>query len=104
MKALKLLYFHPSWRSLVSLTIEKLKSISVSLVPYDEQRIYARLEHSLSELVAKREGLNREENLQYNLFSTLRDYLCLELLSPEITELHKLAKLILLSNAELSYL
>ena len=55
MKALKLLYFHPSWRSLVSLTIEKLKSISVSLVPYDEQRIYARLEHSLSELVAKRE-------------------------------------------------
>ena len=56
-----------AYRSLVSLTIEKLKSISVSLVPYDEQRIYARLEHSLSELVAKREGLNREENLQYNL-------------------------------------
>ena len=65
MKALKLLYYHPSWRSPVSLTIEKLKSISVSLVPYDEQRIYARLEHSLSELVAKREGLKREENLQY---------------------------------------
>ena len=54
-----------AYRSLVSLTIEKLKSISVPFVPYDEQRIYARLEHSLSELVAKREGLNREENLQY---------------------------------------
>ena len=54
-----------AYRSLVSLTIEKLKSISVPFVPYDEQRIYARLEHSLSELVAKRDRLNREENLQY---------------------------------------
>lgn len=74
-----------------SMTIEKLKSKDVPLVPYDEQRIYARLEHSLSELVAKREGLNRDENLQYNVFSTLRDYLCLELMSPEFTEQHKLA-------------
>lgn len=74
----------------VSLTIEKLKSISVPLVPYAEQRIYARLEHALAGLVAKGEGRSRDENLQYNVFSTLRDYLCLELLRPEFTEQHKL--------------
>lgn len=74
----------------VSLTIEKLKSISVPLVPYAEQRIYARLEHALAGLVAKGNGRSRDENLQYNVFSTLRDYLCLELLRPEFTEQHKL--------------
>lgn len=74
----------------VSLTIEKLKSICVPLVPYAEQRIYARLEDALAGLVAKGEGRNRDENLQYNVFSTLRDYLCLELLRPEFTEQHKL--------------
>ncbi len=74
----------------VSLTIEKLKSVSVPLVPYAEQRIYARLEHTLAGLVAKKEGRNRDENLQYNVFSTLRDYLCLELLRPEFSEKHKL--------------
>lgn len=74
----------------VSLTIEKLKSICVPLVPYAEQRIYARLEDALAGLVAKGEGRSRDENLQYNVFSTLRDYLCLELLRPEFTEQHKL--------------
>ena len=74
----------------VSLTIEKLKSISVHLVPYAEQRIYARLEHALAGLIAKGEGRSRDENLQYNVFSTLRDYLCLEILRPEFTEQHKL--------------
>lgn len=74
----------------VSLTIEKLKSICVPLVPYAEQRIYARLEEALAGLVAKGEGRSRDENLQYNVLSTLRDYLCLELLRPEFTEQHKL--------------
>ena len=74
----------------VSLTIEKLKSISVPLVPYAEQRIYARLEHALAGLVAKGEGRNRDENLQYNVVSTLRDYLCLELLRPVFTGQHRL--------------
>lgn len=74
----------------VSLTIEKLKSICVPLVPYAEQRIYARLEDALAGLVAKGEGRSRDENLQYNVLSTLRDYLCLELLRPEFTEQHKL--------------
>lgn len=74
----------------VSLTIEKLKSISVPLVPYAEQRIYARLEHALACLVAKGKERSRDENLQYNVFFMLRDYLCLELLRPEFTEQHKL--------------
>ena len=60
------------------------------LVPYAEQRIYARLENALAGLVAKGEGRSRDENLQYNVLSTLRDYLCLELLRPEFTEQHKL--------------
>lgn len=74
----------------VSLNIERLKSVSVPLVPYAEQRIYAEFEHTLAALVAKGETRNRDENLQYNVFSTLRDYLCLELLRPEFTEQHKL--------------
>ena len=74
----------------VSLNIEKLKSVSVPLVPYAEQRIYAKFEHTLAALVAKGETRNRDENLQYNVFSTLRDYLCLELLRPEFTEQRKL--------------
>lgn len=75
----------------ISLTIEKLKSITVPLVPYAEQRSFARLEHTLSGLVAKREGRNRDDNLQDIVISNLRDYLCLELLRPEFTEEHKLA-------------
>ena len=75
----------------ISLTIEKLKSISVPLVPYAEQSSYARLEHALADLVAKGKNRSRDENLQYNVFSTLRDYLCLELLRPEFTDQHKLA-------------
>ena len=74
----------------ISLTIEKLKSVSMPLVPYAEQCIYARLERELAGLVAKREGRNRDENLQYNIFTTLRDYLCLELLRPDFTEKYKL--------------
>ena len=74
----------------VSLNIEKLKSVSLPLVPYAEQRIYAVFEHALAALVAKGETRNRDENLQYNVFSTRRDYLCLELLRPEFTKRHKL--------------
>lgn len=74
----------------VSLNIEKLKSVSLPLVPYAEQRIYAVFEHALAALVAKGETRNRDENLQYNVFSTLRDYLCLELQRPEFTKQHKL--------------
>ena len=75
----------------LSLTIEKLKAISLPIVSMDEQYDYARLENVLASLVAKGNERNREENLEYNVFSILRDYLCLEILRPEFTKQNDLA-------------
>lgn len=72
----------------VSLTIEKLKAISLPIIPMPEQQAYARLEHVLAPLVAKRLDRNRDENLEYNVLSTLREYLCMEIIRPEYTKQH----------------
>ena len=69
-----------------SLTIEKLKAISLPVVPLPEQQAYARLEHVLAPLVAKGESRNRDENLAYNVLSTMREYLCIEMIRPEYTK------------------
>lgn len=68
------------------LTIEKLKALSVPIVPVPEQQAYARLEHVLAPLVAKGQDRNRDENLEYNVLSTLREYLCVEIIRPEYTK------------------
>ena len=68
------------------LTIEKLKALSVPIVPIPEQQAYARLEHVLAPLVAKGQNRNRDENLEYNVLSTLREYLCMEIIRPEYTK------------------
>lgn len=73
-----------------NLTIEKIKSISLPIIPLPEQQIYGRLERMLSTVVAKGENRTREETLQYNVFSNLRDYLCLQLIRPDFTLEHKL--------------
>lgn len=75
----------------VLLTIEKLKSVSLPIVPLAEQHYYARLEHVLAPLVAKGSERNRDENLEYNVLSTLREYLCLEIIRPEFTKQNDLA-------------
>ena len=74
----------------VSLTIEKLKAISLPIIPMSEQRSYARLERILASLVAKGQDRNRDENLEYNVLSTLREYLCMEIIRPEYTKQHGL--------------
>lgn len=75
----------------VSLTIEKLKAISLPVIPMPEQRAYARLERVLAPLVAKGQERNRDENLEYNVLSTLREYLCMEIIRPEFTKQNDLA-------------
>lgn len=69
-----------------NLTIEKIKSISLPIVSLPDQQIYGRLERMLSAVVAKGESRTREETLQYNAFSNLRDYLCLQILRPDYTQ------------------
>ena len=69
-----------------NLTIEKIKSISLPIVSLPDQQIYGRLEWMLSAVVAKGESRTREETLQYNAFSNLRDYLCLQILRPDYTQ------------------
>lgn len=73
-----------------SLTVEKLKAIFLPVVPLPEQQAYARLEHVLAPLVAKGEARNRDENLAYNVLSTMREYLCIEMIRPEYTRQHGL--------------
>lgn len=73
-----------------SLTVEKLKAISLPIMPLPEQQVYARLEHVLAPLVAKGKDRNRDENLAYNVLSTMREYLCIEMIRPEYTRQHGL--------------
>jgi len=74
----------------VNLTVERIGSLLLPIIPLSEQRIFAHLEHLLSRLVAKGGSRNHDEELQYNVFSSLRDYLCLQLLRPDFTREHKL--------------
>lgn len=74
----------------VSLTVEKLKAISLPIIPMPKQQAYVRLEHVLAPLVAKGQDRNRDENLEYNVLSTLREYLCIEIIRPEYTKQHGL--------------
>jgi hypothetical protein len=70
----------------MSLTIEKIKGISLPFVPLGQQRMFGKLEHLIASLMAKGNERNRDENLQLNVFSSLRDYICLELFPGIITE------------------
>lgn len=70
----------------VLLTIEKLKAIFLPIASVPERQAYARLEHVLAPLVAKGQDRNRDEDLEYNVLSTLREYLCMEIIRPEYTK------------------
>lgn len=70
----------------VSLTIEKLKALSLPIIPMPEQMAYARLEHVLAPLAAMGQDRNRDDNLEYNVLSTLREYLCMEIIRPEFVK------------------
>lgn len=63
----------------VSLTIERIKSVSLPMVPLSQQRVFAKLEHLIAQLMAKGNERSKDENLELNVFSSLRDYICLEL-------------------------
>lgn len=76
----------PNTPAPTSLTVEKLRAISLPVIPLPEQQAYARLEHVLAPLVAKGEARNRDENLAYNVLSTMREYLCIEMIRPEYTK------------------
>ncbi len=74
----------------INLTIERIQSLTLPIVPLSEQCIYAILEHIISRLVAKDSARTHDEDLQYNVFSTLRDYLCLQLIRQDFTKEHNL--------------
>lgn len=76
--------------SVVFLTLETVCSFSIPVISEATQSDLAQLEQLIEALTIKGEFRSQEENLQYNVFITLRDYLCLELLRPDFTHEHEL--------------
>ena len=68
------------------LTIERLKSLELPYCNLEFQAACGRLENLIAQLKLLDSTLTREERLQLNLFSNLRDYLCLELFQPKFTK------------------
>lgn len=69
----------------VSLTIERIKNVSLPLVPLTQQRVFAKLEHLIAKLMAKGNDRSKDENLEISVFGSLRDYICLELFPGVLT-------------------
>jgi hypothetical protein len=61
------------------LTIERLKSLELPYCNLEIQTACGRLEHLTAQLKMSDTALTREERLQLDLFTNLRDYLSLEL-------------------------
>ena len=73
-------------KGVATFTIEKIKAISLPLVPFKQQRLFAKLEHLIAKLMIKGDGRNRDENLQLSVFNSLRDYISLELFPGVLTD------------------
>ena len=68
------------------LTIEKIRSTELPYCSMEFQAACGRLELLTTQLKIMETALTREERLQMNLFTNLRDYLSLELFHPEFTK------------------
>lgn len=68
------------------LTIERIKTLKLPYCQLEVQKTLGELEHLIAHLKVKEMALTREERLQLNLFSNLRDYLCLELYQPDFKD------------------
>ena len=68
------------------LTIERLKSLELPYCNLEIQAACGRLEHLTAQLKMLDTALTREERLQLDLFTNLRDYLCLELFKAEFAK------------------
>lgn len=68
------------------LTIERIRSFTLPYKGLDCQAACGRFERMIAQLKMSETTLTREERLQLNLFSNLRDYLCLELFKPDFTK------------------
>lgn len=68
------------------LTIERIKTLKLPYCQLEVQKTLGELEHLIAHLKVKEMALTREERLQLNLFSNLRDYICLELYQPDFKD------------------
>ena len=68
------------------LTIERIRSFTLPYKGLECQAACGRFERMIAQLKMSETALTREERLQLNLFSNLRDYLCLELFKPDFTK------------------
>lgn len=68
------------------LTIERLKSLKLPYGNLETQTACGRLEHLTAQLKMLGTALTREERLQLDLFSNLRDYLSMELFKSEFAK------------------
>lgn len=68
------------------LTIERLKSLELPYCNLEFQAACGRLEYLIAQLKIFDSTLTREERLQLDLFTNLRDYLSLELFQPSFTK------------------
>lgn len=66
-----------------ALTIERIKSLNLPYCSLEQQTAFGRLERMIAQFKIIETALSREERLQKDLLSNLRDYLCLELFRPE---------------------
>ncbi len=68
------------------LTIERIRSFTLPYSRMEYQAVCGRFERLIAPLKMSETALTREERLQLNLFSNLRDYLCIELFKPDFTK------------------
>ena len=68
------------------LTIERLKSLELPYCNLEIQTACGRLEYLTAQLKMLDTALTREERLQLDLFTNLRDYVCLELFKAEFAK------------------
>ena len=68
------------------LTIEKVRSFTLPYSRMEYQAVCGRFERLIAQRKMSETALTREERLQLNLFSNLRDYLCIELFKPDFTK------------------
>ena len=67
-------------------TIERIKTLKLPYCQLEVQKSLGELEHLIAHLKVKETAQTRDERLQLNLFSNLRDYLCLELYQPDFKD------------------
>jgi len=65
-----------------TLNIERIKGFNLPYCDLDSQMVCGRLEHLIAQYSLNSSLLNKDETLQLNLFSNVRDYICFELSQP----------------------